>query len=103
MRRFPEWIRERVILWLGFDDALRLEREQRAALAFQMESMAKTNHGLATALQATVAQLNRNTVMMQRWAEQSATLQDIERRHARREAIGNGNGHSSLVLPPGVG
>jgi len=92
--------------WLGvdaLDAALQLEREQRAALATTVESMAKTNHGLATALQAAVAQLNRNTVMMARWAEQSATLQDIERRHARREAGSNGNGHSNLVLPPGVG
>ncbi len=115
MKRLRAWLRE----WLGIDDVdtgLRLEsqfvdngfevqQDQRAALEEMVRKMAETDKGLATALQAAVAQLNRNTVMMQRWSTESATLGEIERKHARREQRETalaGNGHARIITPEGL-
>lgn len=109
------WLRRRLAAWLGVDAALMVaatagadvaaETEARTALTEQVLGLVKTNHGLAQALQAAIGQLNRNTVTMQRWSTESATLQEIERRHARKAAIedakpANGSGRI-LTLPPG--
>jgi len=106
LERVAQAIRQRVFRWLGIDPAVsayigQLKLEHRA-LEETVRSMAETNRGLAQALQAAVGQLNRNTVMMQRWATESATLSEIERRHARKESrIIGANGHigEPLIFP----
>ncbi len=98
------WLRRKVREWLGVDEHgayLRHLDAQRLNIEVTLESYAKTNHGLAQALQAAVAQLNRNTVMMQRWAKESETLRYIEQRHESKEAHAQ-NGGRILTLPPGA-
>lgn len=97
-------VRDRLSAFLEIDGivtaAVQREAAERQALEATVRAMAETNRGLAQALQAAVAQLNRNTVMMQRWATESATLSEIERRHARKEqsAIVRASGHDIAAL-----
>lgn len=105
------WLKRRLRAWLGCDTDVQLATElaaralsdetvAREALAEQVLGLVSTCHGLAQALQAAVAQLNRNTLTMQRWSKESATLEAIERRHAIKEAAPT-NGGRIVTLPPG--
>jgi quinol monooxygenase YgiN len=113
------WLRGRVRAWLGIetvdtglallshtiDDGFEIQQDQRAALEDLVKKNVESTRGLAQALQAAVAQLNRNTVMMDRWVRSSATLGDIERRHARQEQKAEAvvaNGHSRIITPEGL-
>lgn len=106
-QRLTRWLRR----WLGAssDDqliALTLETAarlseatvERQGLITDIQTLAEQNAKMAQAFHQIVAQLNANTTTIQRWGKESATLQEIERRHARHT-----NGSKILTLGQGIG
>lgn len=110
MRRPTARLRTAVRNWLGIthqeSDLIHLTlevatgltelRTQTEGVISTLENLAQQNAALAGALHRVVAQLNDNTTKIARWAQQSATLQEIERRHARQAG-------GSKILTLGVG